>query len=475
MRRFDLTPEEITSRPLYRVVPVLAAPLLLQNLVIVVQRLVDLFWVGRLSGDAVAAVGLSVPISALVNIAVVGIPYLGVQVLTSQRVGAEDERGARRVTFNGLLLGAGLGLVLGVGASLAAPALVDLVTVLQPTTEGSSVRSLAVAYVEVTVLGQFFAVLADTVEASLVARGDSRGALALTLVVVGANVVFDPLLAFGVGPLPALGIRGVALASVLSYVLAALTAAVFVLRRRRGGVLSRAAATVSRGDLREIVSVGWPPAAQRANQFVARLLVTIVVFGAGGAAGVAGYIVGSQFFSVALVPALGIQKATQSVVGQNLGADRPDRAARTGPVGGAFLVAVLVPVAAGQWLAAPTIAGLLAPDLAGVGFDNAVAFLRLLAWSYPAVGVVYALQGAFNGASRSRVSFYASVLQFWVVQLPLAAAVGLVFASDIRLVFLSVTVAKVATGLALALYHLRATRSGVFESAAGEVDGASGD
>ncbi|MFC6989888.1 MATE family efflux transporter [Haloplanus sp. GCM10025708] len=102
-----------------RTLLVLAVPLVAQNVVRVVQQIVDTVWVGRLGEDAVAAVGLSVPVVALA-FAVLVTPFVGTQLLVSRRVGADDEAGARRLVFHGLLLACAGGVVVG-GRSRSVP------------------------------------------------------------------------------------------------------------------------------------------------------------------------------------------------------------------------------------------------------------------------------------------------------------------------------------------------------------------
>jgi len=95
----DVDREAITDGPVGRVLLLLAAPLVAQNLVYVANALVDTFWLGRVSEDAVAAVGLSLPIQSLLGAAVV-IAAVGTQILVAQRAGGEDGSGARRVAVN---------------------------------------------------------------------------------------------------------------------------------------------------------------------------------------------------------------------------------------------------------------------------------------------------------------------------------------------------------------------------------------
>lgn len=472
---FDLSNDEITSAPVHRVLTLLSIPLLAQNVVEVASLVIDLFWIGRLGGDAVAAVGLAAPLFSLTLILVIGVPYIGTMIPVSQRTGADDGHGARVAAFNGVVLGAITSVVIGGGAILAAPALVDFLASIRPGPTPTDVTNLTVRYFRILALGLVFAATSDAIEGAFVARGDSRAALYISVATVVTILVADPLLIFGFGPIPALGVGGAAIASVLGFVAGLVLAVGFVLQGRSGGVLSRSATQVGLGQFRALFEQGLAPSAQQANRRVAELVVVAIVFAAGGPAALAAYAVGTRVFSAASIPAQGFQSATQSVVGQNVGAGKPERAARTACVGVAILGGVLTLVAVAQWMLAGAVTTTLAPGLGGEAFTLAVDFLRLLALSYPAFGAMYVLQGGFNGASRGAVSFRSSLLQYWGLQVPLAGAAVVFLDAGAVPVFGVIAASHVLTAVVLAGYYYNAQRAGMFQKATGETAGTAAD
>jgi Na+-driven multidrug efflux pump len=170
-------------------------------------------------------------------------------------------------------------------------------------------------------------------------------------------------------------------------------------------------------------------------------------------------------FSAASIPAQGFQSATQSVVGQNLGAGNADRAARTPRVGVALVGGLLGTIGVLQWAYAGPLTTLLAPDLGTAASARAVEFLRLLALSYPAFGAMYVIQGGFNGASRGGVSFRSSLVQYWALQIPLAAVAAVVLDASVTGVFAAIAASHVLTALGLAVYYHR-QRGTMFRDAA---------
>lgn len=448
----------------------LASPLLVQNLVQVAQGVIDLFWVGRLSGEAVAAVGLTYPVLGLVFAATNTVPFVGTQVLVSQRVGGEDRRGAQRALVAGLAVALGLAVTIGGLVALTARPLLSVLTATRPATT-ATVVGLATPYLAVMALGTVLTNTSDTLEAAFVAWGDSRAALWLNLLAVGVNALLDPLLIFGVGPFGGFGIVGAALATVIGYGTSALVGFVLIARGRNGGMLSRAAMPVEVPEIREVLDIGLPSAGQGAASQVVNVIIIAVVVAAGGAPGLAAYILGARVAAIAFVPAQGLQSAAQSVVGQNLGAGLTERAGRATWLGTGVAAGTLALVGVLQWLVPGQLTTLFAPELSGRAAVLSADYLRILAYGYPAIGAVYLLQGGFNGARRTQTSFVSSVLQYWVVRLPLASLGVVVPALGVHAVFWAVTLSNLAAALGLAAYFRREVAGGMLDRAARAASG----
>jgi Na+-driven multidrug efflux pump len=211
-------------------------------------------------------------------------------------------------------------------------------------------------------------------------------------------------------------------------------------------------------------------AGQQVARQTVRIAIVGVVFVAGGAAGLAAYNVGARVAAIAFIPAIGLQQAAQSVVGQNLGADRPERARRATWLGVALAAGGLAVVGVVQWLVPVFVTTLLTPDLGERGLSLAVEYLRILAYGYPAIGAAYLLEGGFNGARRTRASFVATLAQFWAVRLPIAAVGGVLLGVGVVAVFWAVTLSNVAAALGLAAYYRYATAGGMLDRAVAATD-----
>lgn len=480
MGGLDVSSDDITGGPIAPTLLALALPLLAQNLVHVLNQLVDTFWLGRVGENAVAAVGLNFPLIATM-FGVTATAAVGTQILVAQRVGSADETGARRLVFNGAVLS----FVLGAG--LLAIVFVFGASLVRLLGAGPVVAPLSVAYLLVFTAFFPLAATSDAIERGFVGWGDTRATLYINLVMVGTNVVLDPLLILGYGWIPALGVEGAALATGIGYTVGLLAALALVAGRRDSLSLSVADARFSVADLRELADIGAPVSGQRLAGQSARVAIVAVVATVGGAAGLAAYTVGARVATVAFVPASGFGGATQSMVGQNVGDDRPDRAHGTVRTGVAIAAGTLGVVGLLQWLSPGFLATLFVPTLSPAGFDRTVDYLAILAYGYPAMGASAVLLAAFNGASRTRTSFVVDLLKYWGVRIPAAIAalpaasvvVGGVAVGGldwgIYAVFWAVTVSNALAAVGLGVYYFWKWGP-MFTNAASEAaDGAVGD
>ncbi|ELZ02251.1 MATE efflux family protein [Natrialba chahannaoensis JCM 10990] len=450
----DLDRTEITTGPIHKVLAILAAPLLVQNLVQVVQQVVDTLWLGRHSLEAVAAVGLTFPLTGLLAAVSIG-AGVGTQVLVSQRVGADADRRARRGAANGIVVGFAAGGLAGLVVAYFAADIVSLF--------GASdlVTQYAAAYLAVSAL--LFPALStsEALESGFIGWGDTRAALYINVVAVAVNIVLDPFLIFGWWLFPELGVTGAALATGIGYTIGFAFGLALALAGRNGFVLSRDVLTYSRTDCREIIDIGWPTAGQYVSSQSARVGMVWLVTLVGGDPGLAAYTIGARVAAIAFVPAIGLQQAAQSMIGQNLGAELPERARRTTWTGVVMASVGLTVVGVIQWLIPETLSMLFVPDATPTEIAVAADYLQILAYSYWAIGATYLLQAGFNGARRTRTSLVATLLQYWIVRIPVALAAAYLFQMGVNGVFWAVTISNIVAALGLGVYYWYETATGM--------------
>lgn len=473
--------DDMVSESIPRVLVVLAAPLVVQNLIHIANAVVDTFWLGRLGENEVAAVGLNFPVISLV-IGGVTLVAVGTQITLAQRIGAGEEAEARRLAFTGIVTAAGLGIVVAGAFAIAAEDLMHLLA------DDPAVGSLAAIYLWTLMVFYPLAFLSDTVENAFIGWGDTAAAMYINITMVGINIILDPFLIFGIGPFPALGVQGAAVATGVGIVAGLGVGLAFTFGLRDSFTLDRDAMTYTVQFVREIVNVGGPLSGQSIARDLSRVFIIWFVALAGGAAGIAAFTVGIRVSTLAVVPAIGLQQAAQAMIGQNVGADRPDRAFRTTTVGVAIATIGLAILGAVQWLMPGLIVDVLVPDLTPRGRELSILYLRILALSYWALGASYLFLAGFNGARRTRTSFAFDLVKYWGMRFPVAliaipptvtfGAFGLVFAPGLGLgveaIFWVVTLSNVIAAPAIGAYFLFRSRRGMFRRAVRQASRAAG-
>ena len=457
----DVSSEEITEGRLGRALAFLSIPIVAQQLAVVAQSIVDVFWLGRLSGEAVAAVGLVAPLIGLV-MAITGGVFTGEHVLVSQRVGDDDERGASRAVFHALVVGVGVMLLMVAITNTFGRELTGLFN------PGSEVVELGAIYLGAMAVAYTVSTVSDVFEYGFIGAGDSRTPLLVNLLSIGISVGLDPVLIFGLGPSPAYGIAGAAYATAIGFGVGAVVMIAAALSARRGFTFHPDAVGLDAAEVRELVSVGAPKAGQGIARQVARLVVVAIVSVAGGAAALTAYTIGARVATVVFVPAAAIGSAGTTLVGQNLGADRPDRATRATWLGVGVGAIGLGAIGVIQYLLPELIAGVFVPGIEGEALALSVAYLQILAFGYWALGTIWTVEAGFNGAGRTDVSMYSTMLQYWAVRVPIAAVGAFVLGWGALGPFWAVTISNVVAAVGLCAYFRYSVASGLHVEAAEE-------
>jgi putative MATE family efflux protein len=413
----------------------LAWPLVLGNLLQTVYNIADMFWVGRVSPEAVAAVSLMFPLSWMFVSTAMGITAATI-AFVSQHVGADERRQADHVVAQTILL------TVTVSSALAALGFAFRHQLLTLIGARGQVYVEALAYVEVIFAALPFTFLFFAFRAALQGAGDTKTAMWLMVLSAGANVVLDPFFILGWGPFPEWGTFGAGVATVLSR--GAVTAAgIGVLLHGGFGVRLRIGdLRPDFGVLRGLVVVGTPATVDGwARSFAAVVMAGFVA--RFGPAATAAYGIGVRLMSVSWSVAGAVSQATATGVGQNLGADTPDRARRVTHVATAATMGIIF-AAAALVVAFPALAmRVFIADAAVVA--EGVRFLRIMAPFWAFFGGVMVIQGAFRGAGHTKAAMVLSFLSRWVFRVPIA--LGLAFAWSVTIPGTGVTIAALDWGV----------------------------
>ncbi len=436
---------DYTDGPIGRSILVLSIPMVLETLMESVFAVVDVFFVGRLGADAVAVVGLTESILMLVYALAMGLS-IGATAMVARRIGEGDPEGAARAAAQSILLALGVSAVLGVAGWALAPRLLELM--------GGSpeVVALGTDYMRVMLGGNVVVMLLFLVNAVFRGAGDAAIAMRVLWLANLINIVLGPCLIFGVGPFPELGVTGAAVATTIGRG----TGALFALSRllRPGGRV-----TVARRHLRPSPEV-MARIVRLSGSATFQVLVgtaswigLVRVISTFGSDALAGYTIGIRIVVFALLPSWGMSNAAATMVGQALGAGKPDRAERAVWIAGHYNLVFLGTVGLAFVLFAGPLVGVFTDDPAVIPYG--VDCLRIVSCGFLFYAYGMVLGQAFNGAGDTWTPTVLNLLAFWAFEIPAAYVLAVPLGMGPRGAFVSVTLAFSMLAVASALLFRR--------------------
>jgi putative MATE family efflux protein len=402
--------QNYTEGNLNRAILLLAIPMVLEMVLESLFAVVDVFFVGRLGANAVATVGLTESMLALVFAIGLGVS-MSTTAMVARRIGEKDPEDAAIAGVQAIVVGLGISLALGIPAGIFAPQLLTLM--------GASPAIVATGsgYTRIALGGCGAIIMLFLNNAIFRGAGDAAVAMRLLWVSNIINLILDPCLIFGLGPFPHLGVTGAALATFTGRSIGVLYQFYRLLKgTERIHVLARHLKLNVRVMIM-LLRVSLTGILQFAIANASWIGLVRIVSLFGGAA-VAGYTVAIRIVVFFILPAWGLSNAAATLVGQNLGAGRPERAAQSVWRTGLYNMIFLGTIGIFFFVLATPIVRLFIDDPAVVP----IAAMALRTLSCGNVGYAYAMVmlQAFNGAGDTLTPTIVNFFGFWVLELPLA-------------------------------------------------------
>jgi putative MATE family efflux protein len=411
---------DYTSGPVGRAVLLLAVPMVLETLAESIFAVVDIFFVSKLGAWATATVGITETILHLVYTVAMGLS-IGVTAMVSRRTGEKDPDGAARATVQAIALGLGVAAIIGLVGGIFAPEILALMGA------DETVVAQGAPFTRVMFAGNATVLLLFLINAAFRGAGDAAIAMRVLWIANGINIVLDPALIFGWGPFPELGIQGAAVATNIGRGIAVLAQLWWLVRP--GGRLS-----VAWRHLRVVPAVMWRLVRLSATGMfqvfvaVASWIGMIRILADFGAEVLAGYTIGIRLIIFALLPSWGMSNAAATMVGQALGADKPERAERAVWTAAFYNMLCLGSIGVLFWIFAPQLVAFFArvndparAAEAAVVIDWGVHCLRIVSTGFVFYAYGMVLSQSFNGAGDAWTPTYMNLFCFWGFELPGAA------------------------------------------------------
>ena len=424
--------QDFTEGSIGRAIFLLSVPMVLEMAMESLFGIVDVFFVARLGAEAVAAVGLTESILTIVYAIAMGLS-MATTAMVARRVGEKDRHGAAVAATQSVWIGLAFSVVIGIAGVLLAPRLLAAMGGSTSLVNSGWGYTAVILGSSVTIFPLFLI--------NAIFRGAGDAALAMRALWFGnlINIVLDPCFIFGLGPFPEMGVTGAAVATAIGRGSGVAFQVVMLWRGRTRvrvhredwrfnlPVLARLLRVASSGMLQFLIgTASWLG------------LVRIVALS--GSAALAGYTIAVRIIIFSILPSWGMCNAAATLVGQNLGAGKPDRAERSVWLTGLCNMVFLMGVGVVFLSFAESLVLLFTSDTTVI--PHARDCLRIVSYGYPFYAFGMVMVQAFNGAGDTWTPSLINFFCYWLLQIPLAALLAIGLNVGPPGVFWAITVAE---------------------------------
>ncbi|HEX9895795.1 MAG TPA: MATE family efflux transporter [Gemmatimonadales bacterium] len=402
--------QDYTEGPIGRAVLLLAIPMVLEMFMESLFAVVDIFWVSRLGADAVAVVALTESMLALVYTVAMGLS-IGVAATVARRIGEHDRERAALTAVQGIGVGIIAAAVFGVAGALLAPQLLQLMGASPSVIESGS------RFTRIMLGGNGAILLLFLINAVFRGAGDAAIAMRVLWFANAINMLLGPCLIFGLGPFPEMGVTGAAAATTFGRSMGVMYQLWSLARKSERVRLTLHHLRLVPAMMIQLVrlsATGMLQVLIGTASWIAlvRLLSTF------GSNALAGYAISIRVVLFTLLPAWGLSNAAATMVGQGLGARKPDRAERAVWIAGGYNLVFLGTVGLLYFLFASTIISWFSTD--PEIHQYATQSLRVISLGFPMYAYGMVLTQSFNGAGDTWTPTLINLACFWCWEIPLA-------------------------------------------------------
>jgi len=424
--------QDYTSLKLSTAIFLLSVPMVLEMIMESVFAIVDIFFVSRLGSDAIAAVGLTESMMTLVYAIAVGFSA-GTTALISRRIGEKNPGAAAKAAGQSMIAG------LLVSSLLAIPGIFYSYELLKLMGAGESLALQNHGFTRIMFAGNAVIMMLFIINAAFRSAGDAALSMRVLLIANGINLVLDPLFIFGFGPIPAFGIEGAAIATTTGRGIA-VAFQLYVLFRGRMRIKLKMVHLIP--DFRLMASVIKLSIGGILQNLIATAswIVMVRIISVFGSTAVAGYTIGIRIIIFSLLPSWGVSNAAATLVGQNLGAGRPDRAQRAAWITG-FANMSLLGLISILFISFPGFfIRMFIQDVEVIRAGITCLQIVSSGFLFYAFGMV--MTQSLNGAGDTYTPTLLNFICFWLIEIPLAYYLALRAGFETNGVYYAIVIAE---------------------------------
>lgn len=426
------TEQDFTEGQLSRAILLLSIPAVLEMIMESVFVIVDIYFVSKLGADAVATVGITESMITIIYAIAIGLGTATTSMV-SRRIGEKDPDSASKAAFQAILTGLVVSVFIGIPGALYAERLLDMMGASRPIIDSMS------GYTRIMLGGNVVIMMLFIINAVFRSAGDA--AIAMRVLWIGniINIILDPCLIFGLGPFPHMGVTGAAIATNTGRGIAVLVQFYLLFFGKKRIQLSVKHLGVDFKIMLKLLKLSFGSIGQNLIGTTS-WIVLVRIISIFGSEVVAGYTIAIRLIGFTLLPSWGISNASATLVGQNLGAKKPDRAERAVWVTG-WINMILLGIIGLILVLFPEPFIRLFIDNENV-VKSGVLGLRIISIGFIAYGLGMVLVNSFNGAGDTSTPLKINIFAFWFVEIPLAWLLAIKFGFEEEGVFIAIVVAE---------------------------------
>ena len=424
--------QDFTEGSIRRAIVLLAVPMVLEMSMESLFGIVNVFWVAHLGKESAAAVGITESMLTILFAVALGLS-MPTTAMVARRIGEKDVQGASAAAFQAIIIGIAVSLPIGLIGLFWTPQLFHLMGASNEVLAAGSGYSRLIIGANVVIMLLFLN------NAIFRGAGDAAIAMRALWLANAINLVLDPCLIRGLGPFPQLGVTGSAIATTIGRG-AGVLFQFYMLSSGKGRI--RLSLRHSKLDFKVMFKLLRLSVGGMFQFFVATaswlgLMRLVTKF---GDSAIAGYTIALRIVVFALLPSWGMSNAAATLVGQNLGAGKPERAERSVWVAGLINMVFLGMVTIIFLIFAEPLIRLFTTDAAVVAYG--IDALRFISYGYVAYAYGMVMVAAFNGAGDTTTPTWINLGCYWLLQIPLAYTLANIAGLGAQGVFLAITIAE---------------------------------